>query len=281
MKKEPFNISREIAQKITSIRNQHETAIVVGDKGKGKSWGAISFAWEVAQWVAKIKGGKPEDYFSFENIAIITKNEVIRVLKFRLGQYYIIILDDIGVGWSNRDFQSKFNKVMNNIFQVFRTRNVFLILTVPDQSYIDKLPRHGSHYLIEVVDSYFDDGFIAVKIKEQKKIIQTGMVIHPFVIRDGVRYPLHLIATAPDFITGPYEIARKAIEKESSDKGIAELEALELDTDAEPKEKNTKANILRPSIFALFEQDKYTQKEIAQKVGCSQQLVSQVLSGSA
>lgn len=277
--REPFNISKEIAEKITSVRNQHETAIIVGDKGKGKSWGAISLAWEVAQWVSKIKGGKPEDYFSFENIAIIIKNEVLRVLKFRMGQYFIIIFDDIGVGWSNRDFQSKFNKVMNNIFQVFRTRNVFLILTVPDQSYIDKLPRHGTHYLIEVVDSHFDDGFIEVKIKELKKIVQTGKVIYPFVTRNGIRYPRHLIATAPDYLTGPYEIARKAIEKESSDNGIAELEALELDSDAVPKQKITQANILRPAIFTLHEQNKHSKKSIAEMVGCSPELVSKVISG--
>jgi len=271
-----YNICKEIAEKITSKYNQHETMIIVGDKGLGKSWGAISVGCEVSKYVAEIKGGNPEDYFTFENIGIITKEEVIRVLKFRMGQYNIIIFDDIGVGWSNRDFATKFNKVMNNIYQVFRTRNIFLIMTVPDQTYIDKLPRMAVHYFAEVVDSYFKQGFIEVKIKESRKLIHFSKNIYPFITRKGVRYPRHLIKTAPENMTTMYDTARKKIEKQSSDKGLAELEEMQMGD--KEKMSNKKADILRPGIFA-FHEEGLSQMKIAQRVGCSQATVSAVLAG--
>ena len=275
---EDFDLCKEIAQKITSKYNQHDTAIVVGDKGSGKSWAAIRIAYEVSVEVAKIKGGKPEDYFTFENIAIITKDEVLRVLKTRMGQYFIVIFDDIGVGWSNRDFQTKFNKVMNGIYQTFRTRNIFLIMTVPDPSYIDKLPRLMLHYQLEVVDSYFHKGFVEVKVKESKKIIQMNKNIYPYITRNGSRYPRHVIMTAPDHLTEPYEIARKKVEKDSADKGLAELEALEMGD--EEKVSNKKTDILRPIIFSLHE-DGVSQANIGKRVGCSGTLVGNIIRGEA
>lgn len=274
-----FDLCKEIAQKITSKYNQHDTAIIVGDKGSGKSWAAIRIAYEVSVEVAKIKGGKPDDYFTFENIAIITKDEVLRVLKTRMNQYSVVIFDDIGVGWSNRDFATKFNKVMNGIYQTFRTRNVFLIMTVPDPTYIDKLPRLMLHYQMEVVDSYFHKGFVEVKVKESKKIIHMNKNIYPYVTRNGSRYPRHVVLTAPDHLTTPYEIARKKVEKDSADKGLAELEALEMGD--EEKVSTKKTDILRPAIFSLHEQDKFTQKQIGQMVGCSQQTVSNIIKGEA
>ena len=276
---EDFDLCKEIAQKITSKYNQHDTAIIVGDKGSGKSWAAIRIAYEVSVEVAKIKGGKPDDYFTFENIAIITKDEVLRVLKTRMNQYSVVIFDDIGVGWSNRDFATKFNKVMNGIYQTFRTRNVFLIMTVPDPTYIDKLPRLMLHYQMEVVDSYFHKGFVEVKVKESKKIIQMNKNIYPYITRNGSRYPRHVILTAPDHLTTPYETARKKVEKDSADKGLAELEALEMGD--EEKVSTKKSDILRPAIFSLHEQDKFTQKQIGQMVGCSQQTVSNIIKGEA
>lgn len=271
-----FNLCKEIAQKITSKYNQHETAIVVGDKGTGKSWAGLRIAYDVSVEVAKIKGGKPEDYFTFENVAIITKDEVLRVLKTRMGQYCVVIFDDIGVGWSNRDFATKFNKVMNGVYQTFRTRNVFLIMTVPDDSYIDKLPRLMLHYFIEVVDSYFHKGFVEIKIKESKKLIHMNKNIYPYISRAGIRYPRHAVLTAPEFLTTPYEIARTKIEKESSDKGLAELEAMEIGEEQNISKK--KQDILRPGIFAMNEQG-LSQRKIAQLVGCSQGLVQGVLAG--
>lgn len=272
-----FDIIKEIAQKITSKHNQEDSMLIVGNRGSGKSWGAITVAYSVAKEVAEIKGGTWEKYFSFENIAIITKEEVIRVIKCRLGQYCVVILDDIGVGWSNRDFATKFNKVMNNIYQTFRTRNVFLIMTVPDKDYIDKLPRNMIHYFCEVDQSHFNDGFIVIKVKKSKKTPHMPHPIYPFVTKHGVRYPRHIVFTGPKSLTDSYELSRRRIEKESADKGLAELEALEMDSETNPATKKT--DLLRPGVFALHEQNKYTQKQIGQMMGCSQQLVSEIVTG--
>lgn len=272
-----LDIAKEIAEKITSKNNQHCVMVIVGRKGVGKSWTALRIGWDVSCEVAKIKKKPVEKYFSLDNVAIITKEEVLRVLKTKMSRYATCILDDVGPSWGARDFATKFNKIMNNIFQTFRTKNVFLILTVPDQSYLDKLPREGVDFLVEVVDSYFDKGFVECKIKESKKPVHSSKVMYPFVSRNNIRYVRHLVHTAPEELTGPYEKLRTDIEKIASDKGIAELEAMTLESDnPELKKAQKKRDILRPAILALDEMDKYTQTEIGQLVGCSQQLVSQI-----
>lgn len=277
---ERHNIALEVAQKITGKRNQHETAVVVGAKGAGKSWAALSLAYETSKYIAEIRGGKPEDYFSIKNVAIITKKNVIRVLKEEMKQYSVVIFDDIGVGWSNRDFQSKFNKVMNGIFQIFRTKNIFLIMSVPQKDYIDKLPREGLNYFIEVVESHFDKGFVEVKIKRIKKSAQDGYITHPFLIRNGKKYVRHLIMTAPEYLTTPYEIERKAVEKESSDAGIRDLEALELEHENGPELNKAikKTDVIRLPALNLHEAG-YSQREIGKMLGCSATLIGNIIHG--
>lgn len=272
-----FDVCREIAKKITSKYNQHDSMIFVGSKGSGKSWASLTVAYNTSIEVAKIKGGEPSDYFTLENVAIITKDEVVRVLKYKMNPYNIIVFDDIGTTWNSRDFAKKFNKIMNNIWQTFRTRNCFLIMTVPDQSYIDKLPRESVHYFAEVVRSHFDEGYVETKIKESIKLAQSGKNIFPYIVRDRVKYPRHLIYTPPAFLTTPYEKLREDIEKESSDKGIAEIEAME-DEEGESKVSKRLVDVLRAPIFAFHEAG-FKQKDIAQKVGCSQQTVSLVILG--
>ena len=52
-----FDIVKEIARKITSKHNQEDSMLIVGNRGSGKSWGAITVAYSVAKEVAEIKGG--------------------------------------------------------------------------------------------------------------------------------------------------------------------------------------------------------------------------------
>ena len=147
-------IANEIARTITSKYNQHITLLIVGQPGSGKSWAAIDLAYQTAYAVSRIIDGKntPHEtwwkYFSLDHMAIVTLDRVTTLLK-HIRQYGIYILDDIGVGYSARDFQKSKNKKMNEIIQTFRTDNTCVIYTVPDRFLIDKVPR-------SLVDRYME-----------------------------------------------------------------------------------------------------------------------------
>ena len=147
-------IANEIARTITSKYNQHITLLIVGQPGSGKSWAAIDLAYQTAYAVSRIVDGKNAPfetwwkYFNLDHMAIVTLDRVTNLLK-HIRQYGIYILDDIGVGYSARDFQKSKNKKMNEIIQTFRTDNTAVIYTVPDRFLIDKVPR-------SLVDRYME-----------------------------------------------------------------------------------------------------------------------------
>ena len=139
-------IANEIARAITSPYNQHITLLIVGQPGSGKSWAAIDLAYQAAYAVSRIVDGKnaPHEmwwkYFSLSHMAIVTLDRVTNLMK-HMRQYGIYILDDIGVGYSARDWQKNKNRKLNEIIQTFRTANNCTIFTVPDRFLIDKVPR--------------------------------------------------------------------------------------------------------------------------------------------
>jgi len=217
-----------VAEKICSEHNQHVTLMIVAPTGAGKSWSGIAIGELVAQFVAEIKGGKDTDYFSPENIAIITQQEIIRLLKDKLDvRHSVIGFDDIGVGWNARNFMNEFNKTMNDIYQTFRTRNCFLYVTLPDPRLIDVVPRDMVKYIMEVHSSNHDNGYVTCKIFEVAKNMRKQTKLYPYIMDySGNKIKRHIIYAPSPVYTVPYEVRRTAIEKMNSDNAIASLQTI-------------------------------------------------------
>ena len=223
-----LNFCRMVAENITSEHNQHVTLMIVAPTGKGKSWAGIAIEELVAQFVAEILGGKESDYFTIDNIAIITQQEIIRLLKNRLDvRHSVIGFDDIGVGWNARNFMDEFNKTMNDIYQTFRTRNCFLYVTLPDPRLIDVVPRDMVKYIMEVHSSKHDEGYVECKIFEVAKNMRKQTKLYPYIMDySGNKIKRHIIFAPSAAYTVPYEVRRTAIEKMNSDKAIENLQTI-------------------------------------------------------
>lgn len=217
------NIAKYFANKITDAYNQDETLMIVGPRGSGKSNAGIYIAEQVAKEVAKIKGGKPEDYFNFEHIAIITTDEIVRVMKMRK-QYAIYILDDIGVGWNSRNYMQKVNKILNDILQVFRTNNSMLILTLPDSFLIDKVPRRLIHHFGEMYQKLFEQGKTVMKLFKVDPKTRGGDIFYTYpVTTEHGKIVRYVIRRASSKNIDEYEKRRTAIAKKMQDDKLAEL----------------------------------------------------------
>ena len=228
------NIAVKVAKRITSRFNQHITAIFVGGTGTGKSWGAMDLAYQAAREVAKIDYGKdvkPDswmEYFNLDHMAIITLDRVVDVWK-NIKPHGIYILDDIGVGYSNRDWMKDKNKGMNKIIQTMRTDNTFVIYTVPNRGLIDKVPRELVEWYFEFERSeqVFSAGLNACKflditmLKRENKQLFIYDLVHS---REGARqFVRHVARKPPEVLTVPYEAARLEIAQKLREENAIEI----------------------------------------------------------
>jgi hypothetical protein len=187
--KHRLTIGELFGSRITSRHNQNAILNIVGKQGMGKSNAALYIATETAKWIAKHKGGKPEDYFTIDNCAIMELDTIIPIVKnVDKLRYNIFILDDIGASYGARDYQNVVNKAFNKIIQTFRDSNTLVILTMPDDFLIDKVPRKLAHFQIEMTTQIFHMNVSIGKLSEVKEIYKAHKTIYPFVHDNGVKY---------------------------------------------------------------------------------------------
>jgi hypothetical protein len=261
-------------KRITSQHNQNCILNIIGKQGMGKSNAAIYIATTTAEYVAKVKGGKPSDYFSLDNVAIMRLDEIIPMMK-DLKQYNIYILDDIGASYNSRDFANVVNKNFNKIIQTFRDTNTLLILTMPDAFLIDKVPRKLAHYQIEMWRAVHHLGVSLGKLSEVKEIYKQGKTIYPFVTHDGVKYTRCLVKKMNNEMSVEYEkrrqIARKAMQADC-------LEAIEQAPSTKKEVKVPKYQAIIPEVLKMrAENPKISLRSISEKLSCDRGTVNNAL----
>lgn len=276
----PIDFCRMIAKRITSEYNQHATLLIWASTGAGKSYAGMSICEKVSQYVAEIKGGEPTDYFDVDNIAIITQAEIIRILSTKMDtRYCCIMTDDVGTGWNSRDFMTEFNRLMNDIWQTFRTRNNFLCLTLPDPMLIDKVPRDMVKYVAKIEASHFDFGYVEAKIQEPMKKVQWGKKIYPYLLDlDGQRIVRHIIFRPSQHLIDNYEPRRSLIEKQNTGTALQDMGEL-IQTESLPYEPrlSKKALFSTPMKADYNNGDGLSMSKIAEKYHVSSQTVYEAL----
>jgi len=220
-----FYMGKLLGDIIGSKHNQHCLMAIIGRTGSGKSSAALQIANETAKYMSKLNGHSPDYFFNIDHVAIISEDEIIRVMS-GIKKQGIYILDDIGVGWNSRKWQSKANIVMNNIIQTFRTWNNLLILTVPDDENIDKVPRNSLRYRIDMKDTNFDMGYSLGAMQEMVRNYKTKKNIFPYPKAEGVKYVRVKFERPPDELADEYEKRRVAIQAKMQEDNIEQMKAV-------------------------------------------------------
>lgn len=249
-----------IAKTITSPHNQYLTMLMVGNPGSGKSWAAMDVAVHTAWYVSRILEGKSAPYshwykyFNLSNMAIITLDNVATVFD-NLKRYNVFILDDIGVGYSARDFNKDKNKIMNKIIQTFRTDNACIIFTVPDKFMIDKVPRSLVERYMEFEKSggIYSKGINLFRYMNMTNLKRDGKMIYAYQtaqeMQQRYQYVRHMSKRPPNMLTEPYERLRRQIALELRESEAAELREIDATSTTH---QNTDREIERNHTFKQF-----------------------------
>lgn len=230
--------AEHLAKRITGKHNKDVRLLVVGEPGSGKSRTLLYLAYRLSVEVAKIKGGKPEDYFTIDNVGVITAEDIIEKMQ-NLKKHCIYILDDAGVAWDSRDFASRGNKNLNHVLQTCRTANAAILISVPDPKLIDvQVTERGLiQYWAEVSESLHDWGKNLVKIFRLKRLFRSGRMLYMHPRYGDYKIVRYESLNPPEELIEEYEYLRRTCagnaakkyentEKETRKKKLEELRQL-------------------------------------------------------
>lgn len=279
---ETITLAEIIADKICSGHNQHAIVFFEGKTGAGKSNAANRLCYDTSLLFADRMGGRPEDYYNVDHIAVMTMEEVFRVAK-NMKKFGIYNLDDIGAeGMTARNWQSDVNEVMTKLLQTFRTKNNLLVMSSPSRDFVDKIARTLLHYKVTMVRAWYDRGISLGKLSTVQKMYHKdgSNNIYPFVRHKGIVYNYTAFKLTPDHIRKPYEAKRDRLEEEMNSRSMQEAqdkmdgtkdEMVKLQKDVQTNKKFTHAQ-----IYVDFLSQGYSSKE-ANKLAGEQSGISQTV----
>lgn len=211
---------------ITSGNNKNIICLIEAKPGQGKSWTALTIACACSIHLAKKLGGNPWDYFNIDHVGIIMPDKMAEVIS-NMHKYGVYILDDVGMAYSARKWQSTGNEAMNNMLQTMRTDNNIIILTVPDSDWIDKIGRNILHFKIVMKQPLHSIGYSLGRLVTVEKMYNSTSRknLFPYLKLPDKIYNYALFPKPADDLTEIYE-TRRAVQldrlKDHSQKGMSE-----------------------------------------------------------
>ncbi len=214
------DLSLYFAKRITSKHNQHAIVMFVGPAGSGKSIAAVGLARGVSRHVAELLGeGTPNNYFNFQDtFATISKDEVKRVMT-NPKKHAILLLDDPAAYAMNaRKYREDDNIDLNSELTTFRPNHNLVIMTMVAGFLIDKVPRSLSHFIVEMEQAYFDDGFTIGKLKQVVYNHSKQKLMFPYLQSGGQKYVRYIFEAPSQEDMDEYEQMRAYQLKRASEK---------------------------------------------------------------
>lgn len=130
--------------------NKNLLAIFLGGTGSGKTYASLRYAELI------------DKKFSVDRV-VFTTEEFMNVLNSGLKSGSVVVYDEIGVGHNARQWHSMANQMFNYILQTFRHRNIIVLFSTPDLSFLDKAARKLIHLTFTTVNINKDDKLCELK----------------------------------------------------------------------------------------------------------------------
>jgi hypothetical protein len=138
-------------KKEINYKNQSFLMLFCGSPGKGKSYAGLSVASKVYP-----------DFIPRKHLVFKPRDIILNVRNATKGQ--VFIFDEAGVGIPSRQWNSIQNKLFGLFLQVHRYKNVGIIFTTPDISYIDVQARKLFNFIVEMQYVNYEENYSIGKI---------------------------------------------------------------------------------------------------------------------
>lgn len=132
-------------------KDKNKLIFVCGETGNCKSGSALRLAWDFD----RDRNNKPRFYFSADpsdpkNRVVTSAAAFINLIKSNLPKGSCVVWDEIGVDADNREYYSLKNRLIKKVFQTFRSKNLVVLMTVPDFNSVDIGVRKLAHGYLEM-----------------------------------------------------------------------------------------------------------------------------------
>lgn len=274
-----YSLAEMFAKRVGGKHNKNVIFILFGDLGGGKSMTLVKLAVSCAQWLAKIRGGRPSDYFTMSNIAVIDP-EMLQDKLSNLKQYQIIVLDDAGPGYDARTFMSKQNRDLNYILQTCRTTNNIILVSAPHGAMLDVTIHRVAQYYGEISEIRHEEGVTFLKVFRLIRVFREGKIFYVYMTKGGVSIRRYY-ATLPVLeLKKKYDIIRdaqaKIIQKRRAEREAAEAEERENRGGSKLTFKSN-PDMLKEIRKTCQDNPHVSSGELAAIVGCSAMTLPRVL----
>lgn len=202
-----YSLAEMFARRVSGKHNKNVIFILFGDLGSGKSMTLLKLALSCAMWLAKLKGGRPSDYFTFKNVAVIDP-EMLQDKMSHLDPYQILILDDAGPGYDARTFMSKQNRDLNYILQTCRTTNNIILVSAPHGAMLDVTIHRVAQYYAEVAEARHDQGISFIKVFRLVRVFREGKIFYVYMTKSGVTIKRFYVTLPPKQLKDHYDKVR-------------------------------------------------------------------------
>lgn len=243
--KDSSHLSIMIADILAGKDNQHCTIMTTGRTGSGKSLANLNLFEQVSYQLEARLGGNARDYFNIDNVAVISKDEVKRVVR-RFKKHGLYLMDDIGISWNSRKFRDPINILLNDLFQTFRLDNNLLGCTIPDSFLIDKVPRSLVHYFVEMDQALFHRGITTAKVFEVVRKPRSGDTHYMYINEHG-KYVRYIFGLPSEELLNEYNKRRQNFYDILKEERLAQWDALDEKEQKKQAPRQLKKDLI-PSI---------------------------------
>ena len=155
-------------------KNKNAIITTLGATGSGKSWSNL----RIAEKATRINLNKD---FDPRNITFTPREAMERINSGELIRGDVIIMEEIGVSASSREWWSITNIMLSYLTQTFREKGYVLLMNTPDLSFIDKNIRKLTHCILTTQGINFRTNTTKVVPKILQVNHSTGKVYYKFM----------------------------------------------------------------------------------------------------
>lgn len=271
-----FSFAELAARRVASSYNKNMIISITGDPGDGKSNAAMCLADAASEWLAYLRGGKKEDYFTLNNLATIDGDENYQLIK-NMKQDNIYIIDDASPAMDARASMTKQNVDISHVLETCRPNHNIIIVTATHLKRVDINLIRLARYSCFTSEIHHDKGFTFLKVFRVLRDQRLNKIYYKYPQVGRYRIMRFLSRHVDNEMGDEYERRREENAKELQNRNLNEKKYTESGPSRAEIRLQEMTTQYGDELLDLID-DGYRAQDIAKKLGISKHYVEKIAS---